>query len=176
MFSYDTSGEMLIHSLCLILYPLMKRTIMKHHFSLTFKVNEQRSVDVQQVASDITGSDFHVEPGSLNGTEFSVHFVREGDHAADLLDVAREQVMKAVPSAELISMDMSDELPIMSMVDDITKIVIRACQLLGEAELAHTWLNQPQELLSGRVPKVLMADAEGRMQVSRVLAKLEAKN
>lgn len=146
---------------------------MKHHFSLTFRMNERQAVDVQRVAGGMSGSDFYVEPGHLNGTEFSVHFVREGDHAAELLDVAREQVLRAVPGAELVSMEMTDELPIMSMVDDITKLVIRGCQLFGDAELAHTWFNQPQDLLLGQVPKVLMVDAQGRTQVSRALSMLE---
>jgi hypothetical protein len=146
---------------------------MKHHFSLTFKVTERQAVDVQKVATQISGSDFHIEPGSLNGTEFSVHFAREGDHAADLLDYAREQVLSAVPGAELVSMDMTDELPMMGVVDDITKIVIHACKVFADNELAHTWLSQPQEQLHGNVPKVLMIDAEGRTMVSKLLTQLE---
>lgn len=146
---------------------------MKHHFSLTFRVAERQAVDVRQVASQIAGSDFQVEPGAMNGTEFSVHFAREGDNATDLLNYAREQVIAAVPGAELISMDMSEEAPMMSAVDDITKLVIRTCQLFGDAESAHTWLSQPQEELDGNVPKVLMIDAEGRTIVSRALTKLE---
>jgi len=149
---------------------------MKHHFSLTFKVAERQAVDVEHLASQISGSDFHVESGPMNGAEFSVHFVREGDHAADLLGYAREQVINAIPGAELISMDMSEEPPMMGAVDDITKIVVRACQVFGEPELAHTWLSQPQEQLNGQVPKVLMVDAEGRTIVSRVLTALEASD
>jgi hypothetical protein len=146
---------------------------MKHHFSLTFQVTERQALDVQEVATQMSGSDFHIEPGPLHGTEFSVHFAREGDHAADLLDYAREQVLSAVPGAELISMDMTDELPMMSMVDDITKIVIHACNVFQDIELAHTWLSQPQEQLHGNVPKVLMIDAEGRTMVSKLLTQLE---
>ena len=58
-------------------------------------------------------------------------------------------------------------------VDDITKLVIRACQVLGDPELAHAWLNKPQSGLSGQVPKVLMVDAQGRTLVSRLLTTLE---
>ncbi|WP_196158342.1 MbcA/ParS/Xre antitoxin family protein [Reinekea sp. G2M2-21] len=148
---------------------------MKHHFSLTFKVAERQAVDVDEVASQLSGSDFHVEPGPLSGTEFSVHFEREGDHAADLLSYAREQVLNAVPNAELVSMDMSEEPPMNGAVDDITKLVIRACQVFEDPELAHAWLNRPQELLNGTVPKLLMASAEGRTRVSRVLTTLESK-
>lgn len=146
---------------------------MKHHFSLTFRVTERQTVDVKQVASQMSGSDFHVESGALDGTEFSVHFAREGDHASDLLGYAREQVLSAVPGAELVSMDMSEEPPMMGVVDDITKLVIRACQVFGDPELAHTWLSQPQDELDGSVPKVLMINAEGRTIVSRVLTRLE---
>jgi hypothetical protein len=146
---------------------------MKHHFSLTFKVTERQAVDVEKVAHQLSGSDFHVESSPLNGAEFSVHFAREGDHAADLLDYAREQVINAVPGAELTSMDMSEEPPMMGVVDDITKVVIRACQLFQDPELAHTWLSQPQEQLQGHVPKVLMVEAEGRTLVSKLLTQLE---
>ena len=148
---------------------------MKHHFTLTFKVTERQTVDVKKVASQMSGSDFHVESGPLVGTEFTVHFDREGEHAVDLLGYAREQVLAAVPNAELVSMDMSDEPPMKGVVDDITKLVIRACQLFSDPELAHNWLNRPQESLHGNVPKVLMVSAEGRTRVSRVLTKLEHK-
>jgi len=146
---------------------------MKHHFSLTFKVTERQAVDVKKVAQRIAGSDFHVETADLAGTEFSVHFAREGDHAADLLNYAREQVLNAMPGAELVSVDMSEEPPMTGAVDDITKQVIRACQVLGDPELAHAWLNKPQSGLSGQVPKVLMVDAQGRTLVSRLLTTLE---
>ena len=149
---------------------------MKHHFTLTFKVTERLAVDVDEVASQMSGSDFHVEHGPLVGTEFTVHFDREGEHAADLLSYAREQVLSAVPNAELVSMDMSEEPPMMGVVDDITKLVIRACQLFGDPELAHNWLSRPQETLHGNVPKVLMVSAEGRTKVSRILTKLEDKS
>ncbi|MEJ2045052.1 MAG: MbcA/ParS/Xre antitoxin family protein [Reinekea sp.] len=149
---------------------------MKHHFTLTFKVPERRAVDVEQVASQISGSDFQVEPMVLGGTEFSVHFSREGDHTMDLLDFARQQVLNVIPDAELVCMDMTDEVPAMSMVDDITKLVVRACQLFGDSDLAHAWLSQPQADLDGQVPKVLMVAAEGRMAVSRILARLESRN
>lgn len=109
----------------------------------------------------------------MNGTEFSVHFEREGGHSTDLLTYAREQVLKVVPQAELVSMDMSEQPTKLSMVDDITKLVIRAVQLFGEPELAHTWLSQPQDEVAGAVPKVLMIDPEGRTQVGRALTKLE---
>lgn len=46
---------------------------MKYHFSLTFRVNESKNVDVSKVASEISGSDFHIEADPLNVTEFSVH-------------------------------------------------------------------------------------------------------
>ncbi len=146
---------------------------MKHHFTLTFKVPERQAVDVEHVASQISGSDFQIEPLALSGSEFSVHFSREGDHTIDLLDYARKQVLSVIPDAELVSMDMSDEPPMMSFVDDVTKLVIRACQLFEDPDLAHTWLNQPQDGLEGQVPKVIMVAAEGRTAVSRVLAKLE---
>ena len=131
---------------------------MKHHFSLTFRVAERQSVDVTEVASQMTGSDFHVEQGALNGAEFSVHFEREGDHATDLLSYAREQVMTAVPGAELVSMDMSEEPPMISAVDDITKLVIQACRVFDDADAAHTWLSQPQPEINGGVPKLLMVN------------------
>lgn len=148
---------------------------MKHHFSLTFRVSGRQGVNVDQVASQMIGSDFLVESESLNGTEFSVHFEREGGHSTDLLTYAREQVLKVVPQAELVSMDMSQKPTKMSMVDDITKLVIRAVQLFGDAELAHTWLSQPQDEVDGSVPKVLMIDPEGRTQVGRALTKLESE-
>ena len=146
---------------------------MKHHFTLTFRVPARQSVDVKQVANQIPGSDFHIEPKALSGTEFSVHFSREGDHTMDLLDFAHSQVLNAIPAAELISMEMADEPPLMSFVDDVTKLVVRACQIFGNPDLAHTWLSQPQVELNGQVPKVLMVDAEGRTAVSRILATLE---
>lgn len=146
---------------------------MKHHFSLTFRVQERQGLSVEDVASQMAGSDFHVEPMALDGTEFSVHFSRDGDSTIDLLNYAKEQVISAVPSAELVSMDMSEEPPMQSAVDDITKLVILACRVFGDPELAHTWLSQPQAELSGNVPKLLMVDAEGRTMVSRVLTALE---
>lgn len=152
-----------------------KRLTMKHHFTLTFTVPERQAVDVERVANQIPGSDFHIEPKVLSGTEFSVHFSREGDHTMDLLDFARAQVLNAIPNAELVSMDMSDEPPLMSFVDDVTKLVVRACQIFGNPDLAHTWLSQPQVELKGQVPKVMMVDAEGRTAVSRLLAILESK-
>ena len=145
---------------------------MKYHFSLTFRVNESKMVDVSQVASEMPGSDFHVESDSLDGTEFSVHFSREGDHAVDLLNIAREQVLKAVPNAELLSMDMVDELPMMGVVDSITKVVVQACAVFKEPEMAHMWLSKPQPELNGQIPKALMVDAEGRTAVSKVLSQL----
>lgn len=148
---------------------------MKHHFSLSFRVSENYPVDVNRVATDMSGSDFYVEASPLSGTEFSVHFVRDGEHAIDLLSYAREQVLRAVPGAEMLSMEMSDELPIMGVVDDITKVVIKACQVFGDPELAHTWLSQPQVKLSGQVPKVLMIEAEGRTEVSHLLTELQEK-
>jgi len=149
---------------------------MKHHFSLTFRVTERQPVDVKKVAQGISGSDFHVETADLSGTEFSVHFAREGDHAADLLNFAREQVLNAMPGAELVSVDMSEEPPMTGAVDDITKLVIRACQVFGEPDLAHAWLNKPQSRLNGHIPKVLMVDAQGRTLVSRLLTALEIKD
>lgn len=149
---------------------------MKHHFSLTFRVNARQGVDVREVASQMSGSDFHVESEPLNGAEFSVHFEREGQNATDLLEYARDQVVNAVPGAELISMDMTEEPPIMGVVDDITKVVVQACQVFGDPELAHTWLSQPQDELGGRVPKVLMVDAEGRTTVSRAVNRLKQQS
>jgi len=92
------------------------------------------------------------------------------------LNYAREQVLNAMPGAELVSVDMSEEPPMTGAVDDITKLVIRACQVLGEPELAHAWLNKPQSRLNGQVPKVLMVDAQGRTLVSRMLTAMEAKD
>jgi len=149
---------------------------MKHHFSLTFKVPERLSVKVDEVASQISGSDFHIESNSVSGAEFSVHFIREGDNATDLLDYAREQVLSAIPAAELVSMDMSEEPPMMGVVDDITKIVVKACKVFENPDLAQTWLSQPQTELSGQVPKVLMVEAEGRTTVSKILAELNKTN
>lgn len=149
---------------------------MKHHFSLTFRVNETKEVDVSQVATEMNGSDFHVEADPLNGTEFSVHFVREGDHAVDLLNIAKDQVLKAVPNAELLAMDMTDELPMMGVVDDITKVVIQACNVFNEPELAHMWLSKPQAELNGQIPKAIMVDAEGRTAVSKVLNTFKANS
>lgn len=149
---------------------------MKHHFTLTFRVNARQGVDVREVASQMSGSDFQVESEPLNGAEFSVHFEREGDNATDLLEYARDQVINAVPGAELVAMDMTEEPPIMGVVDDITKLVVRACQVFGDPELAHTWLSQPQDELNGSVPKVVMIDAEGRTTVARVLNRLKKES
>lgn len=148
---------------------------MKHHFSLTFKVNERHVVDVDKVAGQMTGSDFHFESSPFNGTEFSVHFAREGANTTELLEYARHQVISVVPGAELVSMDMSEELPMMGAVDDITKIVIQACQVFKDPDLAHAWLSKPQETLHGQIPKVLMVDAAGRSSVSKVLTQIEAQ-
>lgn len=149
---------------------------MKHHFTLTFRVNARQGVDVGQVARQMSGSDFHIESAPMNGTEFSVHFEREGSNAMELLEYARDQVTSAVPGAELIEMDMTEEPPMMGAVDDITKLVIHACRVFGDPELAHTWLSQPQEEIGGSVPKVLMIDAEGRTTISRVLTRLEKQS
>lgn len=146
---------------------------MKHHFTLTFRVAKPQSVAASDVASRLSGSDFHVEANPAAGAEFSVHFEREGHHATDLMEYARDQVVQAVPGATLVSVDMTEEPPAMSLVDDITKLVIRACQLFSDAELAHAWLSRPQEALGGQVPKAIMTDAEGRTRVARVLAGLE---
>ena len=145
---------------------------MKHHFTLTFKMPERQPVDAQEVASQISGSDFHVESQAYNGGEFSVHFMREGQHASDLLEFAKQQVITAVPSAELVSMDMSEEPPMLGVVDDITKLVIKACLEFGDADLAHAWLSKPQKSLNGQIPKILMVEAEGRTTVARALQEL----
>ena len=142
---------------------------MRHHFTLTFKMPERQPIDAQKVASQISGSDFHVESQAYNGGEFSVHFMREGQHATDLLEYAKHQVMSAVPSAELISMDMSEEPPMLGVVDDITKLVVKACLEFGDADLAHAWLSKPQQSLDGQIPKILMIEAEGRRTVARAL-------
>lgn len=146
---------------------------MKHNFSLTFRVGDRHELDVQQVANQMTGSDFQIERESLTGTEFSVHFQREGGHSTELLEYAREQVLKVVPNAEVVSVDMSEAPTPMSMVDDITKIVIRAVQIFHEPELAHAWLNKPQAALNGAIPKALMVSPRGRTDVAKVLAGLE---
>jgi hypothetical protein len=145
---------------------------MRHHFTLTFRMAKHRPIDAREVASQMSGSDFHVESQAYNGEEFSVHFMREGQHAADLLDFAKQQVMSAVPGAELVSMDMSEEPPMLGMVDDITKLVIKACQVFDDAELAHAWLSKPQQSLDGQIPKILMIEAEGRTEVARALKDL----
>lgn len=145
---------------------------MRHHFSLTFKMPERQPVDAQEVASQISGSDFHVESQAYNGGEFSVHFMREGQHAADLLEFAKQQVVSAVPNAELVSMDMSEEPPMLGVVDDITKLVVKACLEFGDADLAHAWLSKPQKSLNGQIPKILMVEAEGRTAVARALQEL----
>ena len=145
---------------------------MRHHFTLTFKMAERQPVDVNEVASQIEGSDFHVESQAYNGEEFSVHFVREGQHATDLLEFAKQQVISAVPGAELVSMDMSEEPPMLGVVDDITKLVVKACSKFGDADLAHAWLSKPQEALNGQIPKILMIEAEGRTQVARALKEI----
>ncbi|MFQ3231475.1 MAG: hypothetical protein ACI9DO_002863 [Reinekea sp.] len=145
------------------------RVPMRHHFTLTFRMAEHQPINVQEVASQISGSDFQVESQAYNGGEFSVHFMREGQHAADLLEFAKQQVISAVPSAELVSMDMSEEPPMLGVVDDITKLVVKACLEFGDADLAHAWLSKPQESLGGQIPKILMVEAEGRTAVARAL-------
>ena len=149
---------------------------MKHHFTLTFRMAERQAVDVKEVASQMSGSDFHVESEALNNTLFSVHFTREGDHAVDLLELAKEQVLNAVPHAELVSMDMSEEPPMMGIVDDITKLVIQACHKFADVDLAHAWLSSPQSELNGQIPKILMTEPEGRTEVARVLSAIEYKS
>lgn len=145
---------------------------MRHHFTLTFKAPERSSVDVNAVASQIEGSDFHVERGAFNGGEFSVHFVREGKHAVDLLEFAKAQVLSAVPGSSLVAMEMAEEPPMMGVVDDITKLVIKACQVFPDPELAHAWLSSPQDVLGGAIPKVMMTEAEGRLKVAKSLQSL----
>lgn len=145
---------------------------MRHHFTLTFRAPERGTVDVDAVASQISGSDFHVERGAFDGGEFSVHFVREGKHAVDLLEFAKTQVLNAVPGSSLVAMEMAEEPPMMGVVDDITKLVIKACQVLPDPELAHAWLSSPQEALGGAIPKVMMTEAEGRLKVAKVLKTL----
>ncbi|TXR53085.1 MbcA/ParS/Xre antitoxin family protein [Reinekea thalattae] len=146
---------------------------MKHHFSLTFQLNRSQAVNVATLAGGMPGQDFQVEADPLDNAKFCIHFQRDGDCSVELLNSAKEQVLNLVPDAELIAMDMTNELPMAGIVDDITKVVIQACQLFQEPELAHTWLNQPQPILNGDVPKVLMIEAEGRTQVSKVLLQLK---
>lgn len=163
----------LLHWLSLCSSQTKKILIMKHHFSLKFRINGTTGIDIERVSTNLGGSDFQIEADELKGTEFSVHFSRDGDHAADLLEYARDQVIKAVPSAQLIEMDMSEEPSMMSVVDDITKVVISACHVFGNAEVAHSWLNRPQASLDGAIPKALMVNFEGRLRVARALKGLE---
>lgn len=73
-------------------------------------------------------------------------------------------------------MDMTDELPMMGIVDDIAKVVIQACAVFKEPELAHMWLSKPQSELHGQIPKAIMVDAEGRTAVSRALDDIKKRS
>lgn len=147
---------------------------MKYHFSLSFQAAEHQLLDVGTLVSQLAGGDFDIAATRLNHRHFSVQFSRDGDDLTEMLDLAKRQVKSVVPSAELVAMDMSDQPPSISAVDDITKLVIYACQIFGSPDLAHTWLNQPQKELAGQVPKLVMDNAEGRTEVSRVLTALKA--
>ena len=145
---------------------------MKQHFSFTFRLKNNKAADASDIASQITGNDFHVQDCAINSSEFSVHFERLGCHSVELLNNAKNQVLSAVPDAELIAMDMDDQVPMAGIVHEITNIVIQACDVFKNSELADVWLSQPQGSLNGEVPKSLMADATGRCKVAKALTEV----
>lgn len=145
---------------------------MLHHFTLTFRLPETAAMDAQTVASEIPGADFTVEGQGFNPVdEFSVHFSREGANVTEVLEYAKHQVQQALPKARLVAMDLSEEPPMQGIVDDITKLVIHACNTLGSVDAAQAWLATPNSALGGLTPKAVMVDAEGRMRVSRLLTR-----
>ncbi|HET8904984.1 MAG TPA: MbcA/ParS/Xre antitoxin family protein [Saccharospirillum sp.] len=149
---------------------------MLHHFTLTFQLPDSAAVDAAAVAGQMPGSDFTIEGlGSNPSGEFSIHFSREGASVTQVLEYAKSQVQQAIPDAQLIAMDLSEEPPAQSMVDDISKLVLHACNALGSVDAAQAWLSTPNPALKGLTPKALMINADGRTQVSRVLTKLLAR-
>lgn len=143
---------------------------MLHHFTLTFSTGVDQGLNALAIASRIPGSDFTVEDHGPQMTgEFAVHFSREAESMTDALDSARVQVLEAFPEAQLVAMDVSEEPPVQGMVDDITKLVLHACKRFGSVDDAQAWLATPNPDLDGLTPKALMADAEGRLRVSRLL-------
>lgn len=145
---------------------------MLHHFTLTFSLPEASGLDPQTVANEIPGSDFTVDRLGTNPSgEFTIHFSREGASVTDVLEYAKAQVQRAFPEAQLVGMELSEEPPVQGMVDDITKLVIHACKVLGSVEAGQAWLATPNTELDGLTPKALMVDAEGRMRVSRLLTR-----
>ena len=145
---------------------------MLHHFTLTFSLPEASGMDAQSVANEIPGADFTVERLGFNPSgEFTIHFSREGASVTDVLEYAKAQVQQAFPNAQLVGMELSEEPPAQGMVDDITKLVLHACKVLGGVDAAQSWLATPNTELDGLTPKALMVDAEGRMRVSRLLTR-----
>jgi len=145
---------------------------MLHHFTLTFSLPEASGLDAQSVANEIPGADFTVDRLGVNPTgEFTIHFSREGASVTDVLEYAKAQVQQAFPQAQLVGMDLSEEPPAQGMVDDIAKLVLHACKVLGSVDAAQSWLATPNADLDSLTPKALMVDAEGRMRVSRLLTK-----
>lgn len=141
-----------------------------HHFTLTFSTGEDHGLTALAIATRIPGSDFTVEDQGLQSNgEFAIHFSREAECMTDALDSAREQVQQALPEAQLVAMDVSEEPPVQGMVDDIAKLVLHACKRFGSVDDAQAWLATPNPELDGLTPKALMVDAEGRLRVSRLL-------
>jgi putative toxin-antitoxin system antitoxin component (TIGR02293 family) len=54
-----------------------------------------------------------------------------------------------------------------------TEITALAAQVLGNAEVAQQWLNQPALALSGAVPADLLSNPEGREAVRDLLMRIE---
>ncbi|GGX40573.1 MbcA/ParS/Xre antitoxin family protein [Saccharospirillum salsuginis] len=145
---------------------------MLHHFTLTFSLPEASGMDAHSVANEIPGADFTVERLGFNPAgEFTIHFSREGASVMDVLEYAKAQVQQAFPKAQLVSMELAEEPPAQGMVDDISKLVLHACKVLGSVDAAQAWLSTPNAELDSLTPKALMVDAEGRMRVSRLLTK-----
>lgn len=154
-------------------YIKKKKADMLHHFTLTFQLPDSAAVDAAAVAGQMSGSDFTIDGLGSNPTgEFSIHFSREGANVTHVLEYAKAQVQQVMPDAQLIGMDLSEEPPAQSMVDDISKLVLHACKVLGSVDEAQAWLATPNAALEGLTPKALMINAEGRTQVSRVLTLL----
>lgn len=143
---------------------------MLHHFSLTFRLPGGSGPQLHELAERLPGSDFTLEPAGPHASgEFTAHFSREGESVTAVLEEAREQVQGVLGDAQLVGMDLTEEPPPQAMVDDITKLVFRACNRLGGVEAARAWLATPKTELDGLTPKALMVDAEGRLRVSRLL-------
>ncbi len=145
---------------------------MLHHFTLTFSLPEATKLDAQSVANEIPGAEVTVEQLGFNPAgEFTLHFSREGANVTDVLEYAKAQVQQAFPKSQLVAMELSEDPPAQGMVDDITKLVIHACNALGSVDAAQAWLATPHSELNGLTPKALMVHAEGRMQISRMLTR-----